>query len=210
MTKVELRAVSWPVVGGSSAVAALVGAGGVAWPGSGQDLLPIAFALLAVAAAFVLDEPAGAVVDVAPVSAARRTAVRSLALLIPLGVGAILVLALALRAARPPWPTMALVLGGNVLLGFAVACVVRRRAGEPGPLAAPAVLAVLIVPGLLPPVARWVHTFPAAAPDQNGLPVTAWWWTAGGVCAVAIAASLTSWPWWHGASSRWPEAARTG
>jgi hypothetical protein len=76
--------------------------------------------------------------------------------------------------------------------------VARRRTGEPGPLAAAAVVAVLVVPGLLPPVSRWVHTFPAATPDPHGLPATACWWIIGAGCAVAIPAALISpgrlWP----------------
>jgi hypothetical protein len=54
---VELRATAWPVVTGVSALAAVTGAAGVAWPGGGPTLLPISFALLAAAAAFLLDEP---------------------------------------------------------------------------------------------------------------------------------------------------------
>jgi hypothetical protein len=190
----QLRGVAWPVVGGLSAVAAVAGAGGIAGRGSAPALLPIAFALLAAAAAFLLDEPASEVVDVTPTGPAHRAAVRALALLVPLAVGSGLVLAFALRQPRPSWPAVTLTLAGNVLLGFAIACVARRRTGEPGPLAAAVVVAVLVVPGLLPPVARWVHTFPAATPDPTGLPATACWWIIGAVCAVAVPASLTSWP----------------
>jgi hypothetical protein len=192
MTSVELRAVAWPVVGGVSAVAATAGACGVAWRGGAPALLPISFALLAAAAAFLLDEPASAIVDVTPAGPGRRTAVRALALLVPLGVGAGLVLAFALRQTRPSWPDVSLALAGNVLLGFAIACVARRRTGEPGPVAASAVVGALIVPGLLPPVTRWVHTFPASAPYPYGPPATACWWVIGGVCAAAVAASLAS------------------
>jgi len=129
MTSVELRAVAWPVVGGISVVAATAGACGVAWRGGAQALLPISFALLAAAAAFLLDEPASAIVDVTPTGPGRRTAVQALALLVPLGVGAGLVLAFALRETRPSWPDVGLALAGNVLLGFAIACVARRRTG---------------------------------------------------------------------------------
>jgi hypothetical protein len=194
----QLRGVAWPVVGGLSAVAAAAGAGGIVGRDSARALLPIAFALLAAAAAFLLDEPASAVVDVTPTGPAHRTAVRALALLVPLAVGSGLVLAFALRQPRPSWPALTLTLAGNVLLGFAIACVARRRTGEPGPLAAAAVVAVLVVPGLLPPVSRWVHTFPAATPDPHGLPATACWWIIGAGCAVAIPAALISpgrlWP----------------
>jgi hypothetical protein len=202
----QLKGVAWPVLGGLSAVAALAGAGGIAGRASGPALLPIAFALLAAAAAFLLDEPASEVVDVTPTGPAHRTAVRALALLVPLGVGAGLVLAFALRQPRPSWPAVTLTLAGNVLLGFAIACVARQRTGEPGPLAAAVVAAVLIVPGLLPPVTRWVHTFPAATPNPHGLPATACWWLISGVCAVAVAASLATWP----VPRRWPWRWRGG
>jgi hypothetical protein len=202
----QLRGVAWPVVGGLSAVAAVAGAAGIAWRDSAPALLPIAFALLAAAAAFLLDEPASEVVDVTPTGPAHRIAVRALALLVPLGVGTGLVLAFALRQPRPSWPAVTLTLAGNVLLGFAIACVARRRTGEPGPLAASAVMAALVVPGLLPPVARWVHTFPTATPDPHGLPATAYWWVIGAVCALAVAVSLTSWP----LARRWRRPARSG
>jgi hypothetical protein len=198
MTRVELRAVAWPVVGGISAVAAVTGACGVTWPGSGSALLPIAFALLAAAAAFLLDEPASAIVDVTPAGPGRRAGVRALGLVVPLGVGVLLVVALALRGGRPPWGEVSLALAGNVLLGFTVACVARRRVGEPGAVAAGAVVAVLVGPGLFPPVSRWVHPFPAAGSAPGGLPVTVLWWGVGGMCVVAIAMSLAA-PRWRGA-----------
>ena len=72
------------------------------WPGAGRALLPLSFVLLAAAAAFVLDEPASPVVDVVPTGPGRRTAVRALALLVPLGVGGALVLAVALRLLTLP------------------------------------------------------------------------------------------------------------
>jgi hypothetical protein len=190
---VQLRAVAWPVVAGISALAALTGAGGVVWPGAGQTLLPLSFALLAAGAAVVLDEPASLVVDVTPAAGpVRWTAVRAVALLVPLGVGAVLVLALAVRGVGLSWPDLGLALGGNILLGFAVACVLRRRVGEPGPVAASATVAVLVVPGLLPGVSRWVHTFPAAARNTGGLPVTVWWGAVGAVCVAAVGRSLLS------------------
>ena len=67
----QLRGVAWPVVGALSAVAAVAGAAGIAWRDSAPALLPIAFALLAAAAAFLLDEPASEVVDVTPTGPAH-------------------------------------------------------------------------------------------------------------------------------------------
>ena len=189
MVAVLLRAVAWPAVGGNTAVAVITGAGGIAWPGGAQILLPISFALLAGAAAFVLDEPASAVVDVTPTGRGRRTAVRALVLLVPLGAGAGLVLAGALRAVTLPWPAVGLALAGSVLLGFAIACVARRYSGEPGTQASAAAAFVLIVPGFLPPLPRWIHMFPVTAPHPSGLSSTAFWSLAGTACLAAIAAS---------------------
>jgi hypothetical protein len=190
MVAILLRAVPWPAVGGITAVAVITGAGGLAWPGGAQILLAISFALLAGAAALVLDEPASPVVDVTPTGRGVRTAVRALALLVPLGAGAGLVLAGALRAVRLPWPAVGLALAGNVLLGFAIACVVRRYRGEPGTQASAAAAFVLIAPGFLPPLAGWIHTFPLSGPHPPGPSSSTLWWITGSACLAAIAASV--------------------
>lgn len=190
MVAIVLRVVAWPAVCGITALAAVVGACGVAWPGGGPALLAISFALLAAAAAFVLDEPASPVVDVTPTGPGTRTAIRSLALLVPLCTGLGLMLSGALRAMALPWPAVGLALAGNVLLGFAIACVARRRTGEPGARASSAAVAVLIVPGLLPPLAGRIHTFPATALHAYGLSSDTCWWLVGCACVAAIAASV--------------------
>lgn len=43
-------------------------------------------------------------------------------------------------------------LAGNVVLGFAVACMARTRTGEPGAPAAAIVVLILMTPSLLAPV----------------------------------------------------------
>ena len=87
-----------------------------------------------------------------------------------------------------PWAAAGLALAGNVLLGFAVACVLRTRTGEPGEAAGTAVVLVLMAPSLVPPVARWVRTFPA--PGAGGPSSDPVWWTVLAVCVVAIAISI--------------------
>ncbi|MEU4242380.1 hypothetical protein [Actinoplanes sp. NPDC026619] len=188
MVRSMLRAGAWPAVLVISGAAVLMGGCGVAFPATATALLPIAFTLLAAAAAFVLDEPASLVVDVTPTGPARRTGIRAVALLAPLGAGAALLLAGALRGLTLLWAPTALALAGNVVLGFAVACVARTRTGEPGPRASGAVVLVLLVPTLLPAVARRVSTFP---PGGDGLSSNAVWWSvlvAGGA-AVAVSVS---------------------
>jgi hypothetical protein len=96
-------------------------------------------------------------------------------------------LAAAIRGLALPWAAASLALAGNVLLGFAAACVARTRTGEPGPAAGTAVVLVLMAPGLVPQVARWVRTFPA--PGAGGPSPDPVWWTVLAVCVVAIAIS---------------------
>ena len=151
-------------------------------------LLPICFVLLAAAAAFTLDEPASPVVDVTPTGPVRRTQIRAVALLAPLAAGALVLLAAGLRGQALPWTAAGLALAGNVLLGFAVACVLRTRTGEPGAVAGTAVVLVLMAPSLVPQVARWVRTFPA--PGPGGPSSDQLWWIVLTVCVLAIAISI--------------------
>jgi hypothetical protein len=188
MTGPVLRAGAWPAVVGVTGVAVVVGGCGAAFPAAATMLFPICFALLAAAAAFTLDEPASLVVDVTPTGPVRRTTIRALALLAPLAAGSVVMLAAAVRGLALPWTEAGLALAGNVLLGFAVACVLRTRTGEPGAVAGTAVVLVLMTPSLVPHVARWVRTFPAPGPDgPSSDPV---WWTVLAVCVAAIAVSI--------------------
>jgi hypothetical protein len=184
-----LRAGAWPAVAGLSGVAVVVGGCGAAFPAAATVLLPLCFVLLAAAAAFTLDEPASLVVDVTPTGLARRTAIRAVALLAPLAAGALVLLVAALRGQALPWAAVSLALVGNILLGFAVACVVRTRTGEPGPVTGTAVVLVLMAPALVPHVARWVRTFPAAG--AGGASSNTVWWTALTACVIAIAVSAS-------------------
>jgi len=184
-----LRAGAWPAIAGVTGVAAVVGGCGAAFPAAATMLFPICFALLAAAAAFTLDEPASLVVDVTPTGLARRTGIRAVALLAPLTAGALVMLAAALRGLALPWAAAGLALAGNVLLGFAAACVLRTRTGEPGAAAGTAVVLVLMAPSLVPQVARWVRTFPA--PGAGGPSSDPVWWIVLTVCVVAIAISIS-------------------
>jgi hypothetical protein len=188
MTGPVLRAGAWPEVAGLSGVAVVVGGCGAAFPAAATVLFPVCFALLAAAAAFTLDEPASMVVDVTPTGPVRRTGIRAMALLAPLAAGALVLLAAVMRGLALPWAAASLALAGNVLLGFAAACVARTRTGEPGPAAATAVVLVLMTPSFVPQIARWVRTFPAPGPGEpSSDPV---WWIVLAGCAVAIAISV--------------------
>ena len=189
MVALVLRAGAWQAVAGVSGVAVVVGACGAAFPAAATVLLPICFTLLAAAAAFTLDEPASLVVDVTPTGPVRRTQIRAVALLAPLAAGALVLLTAAVRGQVLAWASAGLALAGNVLLGFAAACVLRTRTGEPGAAAGTAVVLVLMAPSLVPQAARWVRTFPA--PGVGGPSPDTVWWTVLAVCAVAIAVSVS-------------------
>ena len=189
MTGPVLRAGAWPAVAGVTGAAVVAGGCGAAFPAAATMLLPICFALLAAAAAFTLDEPASAVVDVTPTGPARRTTIRAVALLAPLAAGALVMLAAALHGQALPWAAAGLALAGNVLLGFAAACVARTRTGEPGATAGTAVVLVLMAPALVPQAARWVRTFPA--PGAGGPSPDHLWWTVLALCAAAITISVS-------------------
>ena len=189
MVRPALRAGAWPEVVGLTGVAVVVGGCGAVFPAATTMLLPVCFALLAAAAAFTLDEPASLIVDVTPTGPIRRTTIRAVALLTPLAAGALVVLAAALHGQALPWPATGLALAGNILLGFAAACVARTRTGEPGAAAGTAIVLVLMTPALVPQVARWVRTFPA--PGTGGPSSIPVWWTvlAASVAAIAISVS---------------------
>jgi hypothetical protein len=191
MIRSTLQAGAWPAFTGVSCAAVVVGGCGVAFPASAIVLFPIAFMLLAAAAAFVLDEPASLVVDVTPTGPVRRTAIRSLALLVPLVAGAGVILAGALRGLALPWPATGLALAGNVMLGFAVTCVVRTRTGEPGGPASATVVLILMAASLLPEVSRRLSTFPTSG---SGLSSDTVWWTVLSVSVVAVAVSANGRP----------------
>jgi len=126
---------------------------------------------------------------VTPTGAVRRTTIRAVALLAPLAAGALVMLAAAMRGLALPWAAAGLALAGNVLLGFAAACVARTRTGEPGAAVGTAVVLVLMAPSLVPPIARWVRTFPA--PGAGGPSPDPVWWTVLAACVVAITISVS-------------------
>jgi drug/metabolite transporter (DMT)-like permease len=101
-----------------------------------------------------------------------------------------------MRGLALPWPAASLALAGNVLLGFAAACVARTRTGEPGAAVGTAVVLVLMAPSLVPPIARWVRTFPA--PGDGGPSSDPVWWIVltASVVAIAISVSGRSLPQW--------------
>jgi hypothetical protein len=183
-----LRAGTWRSVAGLTTVALLVGVCGAEIPAAASTLLPICFALLAAAAAFTLDEPASAVVDVTPTGPIGRTGIRAIALVIPLTAGSLALLLPAARGQALPWTATCLAHVGHVLLGFSAACVARTQTGQPGATTAAVVALALILPSLAPQVLRGVRSFPT--PDAGTASSDLFWWIVLPVCMAAITVSV--------------------
>ena len=175
----RLQAVPWgSVLVGSAAGTLLLLVVAGATP-AGTALLPLAVALLAGAAAFVLDEPAAAAVDATPTSLRARTAGRAPVALVPLGCGALALTVAGQRSAAVSIGGTVLVLAGCLLAGVAVSSGLRRRVAAPGETAAAVVGLTLIAATLFEPLSRWVVVLPLS-PHAPWGPTAALW------CAISI------------------------
>jgi hypothetical protein len=116
-----------------------------------------------------------------------------LLLALPLTVGLALILAGSLRGDVAPVPDVTVALAGNLLLGFAIASVLRRSVGEPGAVASVIVILVVIAPALCHSLQHWIQTFPAGSSTARGLPSDAVWSIVAALSVVAICASTSRW-----------------
>ena len=188
---VVLRGAVWPTTAGLTGAALVLGvvADADARSVAGPGLLQVAFALLAASAAATLDDPAGAVADVAPVGYAKQTLRRSAALTLPLSVGTVLISGAAFGRMKLPVTDLCVALVGGVTLGFAVAVIARCRVEEPGRWAPTAVAIALVAGPALPLIGRRVAFFPGEE-NSGALSSTAWWLLATPASLVVIAAVL--------------------
>ena len=189
---ITLRGAYWSAIAGLTVIACAIGAGGIALAHYfvGPPLLAAAFALLAAASAFTLDESASAVVDVTPTGPAAQTAARAVALTAPVCGGLGLLAGVALRPTPVPIWAVVLALIGSVLLGFAVAGVGRVQTGEPGLWASAATAFPLVLAPLYEPVSRRIHTFPATRSEATSS--NTWWAIAATISMLLIAIAARS------------------
>lgn len=177
-----LRGVDWVTVLVGSVVGAAMLGGCVAFAADGPPFWFVRLALitLVIAAAFVLDEPAAAAVDAAPVTRRRRTAARTTALSLPLAVWAGGVLALEQRNSVTPVGAL-LVEGAGVLVVAVALAAGLRLAGrnEPGEIVASVLGAGLLAVLILDPPPRSIPLLPT---DEGWAASTALW------CSVLVAA----------------------
>lgn len=182
-----LRGVDWRVVLGGAALGATVLLLCLALPVEGLPLTYVRLALIALvgATAFVLDEPAAAVVDAVPVPRRRRTAVRLIATLVPLGVWTAAVLGLAVR--HPQTPVRGLLVEGAGALAVVLAgAAVLRWTGlrEPGEVTATFTGATLLAFLLFDPPPHSVPVFPV----HDGWATSTLLWAGLGLTALIVVA----------------------
>jgi len=186
---VILRGVDWRGVLGASALGATVLLLCVALPTDGLPLTYVRLSLIALAGAtaFVLDEPAAAVVDAVPVTRRHRTAVRLIATLVPLGTWTVGVLALASR--HPGTPVRGLLVEGVGALAVALAgAAVWRLTGnrEPGEVVATVLGATLLGVLLFDPPPHAVPVFPV---HDGWAASTLLWAGLGAAAGIAVVAA---------------------
>ena len=194
-----LRAVDWRAVLGASAVGATILVLCAAVPTGGLPLTYVRLALIALAGAtaFVLDEPADAAVAAVPVTRGHRTAVRLLAVGLPLGVWATGVFALVLGHSGTPVRGL-LVEGVGVLALPLAGAAALRLAGrdEPGELVASFLGAVLLAVVLFDPPPHSVPLFPVEAGWAASTLLWAAVATAAAVVVAAASADVGRRSWW--------------
>jgi len=184
-----LRGVDWaPVLGGSGFGAAILTVC-VVFAADGPPLGHVRLALVALmaAAAFVLDEPAAAVVDAVPATRRRRTAIRATTVALPFAVWTGGVAALELRNTETP--VGALLVEGAGALAMAVAgAAILRLAGriEPGEIVASVLGAGILAVLIFNPPPRSVPFFPVG---QGWAASTALWGSLTVAAAVLVVAA---------------------
>ena len=110
--------------------------------------------LLGAAAAFALDDPMFEILGASPTSLARRRATRLAVVLTPIVVFWMALVIWHGNRSSAASLTLTTMFTGLLSLSFGISGIAGRRSqGRGGPVAAPAILAALIVSGLLP--TRW-------------------------------------------------------
>jgi len=200
---VTLRGVDWTVVVGGSTLGAAILAGCVVFAADGPPFGYVRLGLVALAgaAAFVLDEPAAAAVDAVPATRGRRTAARTIALVMPFAVWGGGVLALEQRNAVTP--VGALLVEGAGVLAIAVGLsAVLRLAGsvEPGEIVASVLGAGVLAVLIFNPPPRSVPLFPVG----DGWAASTALWGSLVVAAVMLVAVASRDPYRRAGPARRP------
>ncbi|MET0740770.1 MAG: hypothetical protein ABWZ26_04360 [Candidatus Nanopelagicales bacterium] len=157
-----LRTFPWPEVGIASGLAAALFAAATALTSSiGFWLVLLALAGCGGAAAYVLDEASGPVVDASPTSRRRRFGWRLGLVVVPAAVGVVGLAMVGTADPAVPWRRLLLVLAGYLAIGVMTAAVLRSRGrAAPGDLAAVVVALGTSLVVLVDPLHQWVPVLP--------------------------------------------------
>jgi len=184
------------VVGGTSALGAVILTACVVLAGDHPPLLFLRLGLvpLAAAAAFVLDDPAAPAVDAVPRTRRRRTADRTVGVALPLGVWATGVGALELRVPATAAAGLLVEGAGALAVGLALAALLRWAGrAEPGEIAASAVGGTMLALLVFDLPSWWpAPVFPG---DDGWAASTALW--GGLTLTAAVLVALTSADAWR-------------
>ena len=158
-----LRAFPWPEVclstGGAAAAFTLAVA--LLPSAAGFRLLLLSLALCGAAAAYVLDEAAGSVVDATSTSRRWRLGSRLVIVALPALVGAAGLAAAGRSDPALLWQRLGLVLVGYLAIAVAAAAVLRHNGrSTPGDLAAVLVATGTFLVTVVDPLHRWVSVLP--------------------------------------------------
>ncbi|MEP7018548.1 MAG: hypothetical protein ABI899_11090 [Actinomycetota bacterium] len=185
-----LRGINWAAVLSGSAFGAAILAGCVAYAEDGPPLLYVRIALvaLAAAAAFVLDEPAAAVVDAVPVTRRSRTAVRATAVVLPLAVWTAGILALDRRNSVTTVGALLLEGAGVLTVAVALSAILRMTGrAEPGEIVASVLGASILGMLIFNPSPGSVPLFPVG--DSWAASTALWAFLAAAAVMLVMAAS---------------------
>jgi len=182
-----LRSTPWlPVIGASTAGTALLLAAALA-PTSAFAFFAVVIGLATcgAAAAYLLDEESGVVLDATPASRGLRTRWRLVPLVVPAGAALAGLAVLDAAADRGQWelPDVAPLACGAVAAGTSIAAALRRRTSTPGDVAAAVTLAAVLLVVAANPLRRWAPVLPT---DGAGEGRSALLWASVVLVAAAV------------------------
>lgn len=180
-----LRGVDWTAVVASSTIGAAILTGCATFSGHEPPFgyLRLALIALGAAGAFVLDDPAAAVVDSVPCTRRHRTAARATAAALPFLVWTVGVVAVDMRTTGAPVAAL-LSEGAGVLAVAVTLAAVLRQFGhtDPGEIVASVMGSALLAEIIFRPPPRSVPLFPVG----DGWAVSTALWCSVTVAAVAL------------------------
>lgn len=141
--------------------------------------------LLAAATAYLLDEAASEAVAATPTTLRARSAGRLVFAVVVWALGALGLVALAMRSGTAARVGVIAQVTGCILLAVAASAALRRRTAEPGEAVAAALVGAVLCLAVANPLARWVDLFPTEPGQRWGGSLAVW-------SVIAVACVVTT------------------